>query len=180
MKDWKPFVLRVNFYKFYRAGIVSKFRSVKKRKTCQVEGSVKFKLDSRDEPDDIIINKKSRMYSTKNLTKKEIDEKDELKEKIVKVLEKILFKADRRNMIILKKIFQKFYLKTKLESVQSIITNDKARKKKKRKIKKKSKSSKSISNSQTQEMKLNNDLNDIEEQINENEENIDEEGKKEI
>ena len=172
--------LRVNFYKFYRAGIVSKFRSVKKRKTCQVEGSVKFKLDSRDEPDDIIINKKSRMYSTKNLTKKEIDEKDELKEKIVKVLEKILFKADRRNMIILKKIFQKFYLKTKLESVQSIITNDKARKKKKRKIKKKSKSCKSISNSQTQEMKLNNDLNDIEEQINENEENIDEEGKKEI
>ena len=76
------------------------------------------------------------MKSSTNLSTKEIEEKEELKGKIVKALEKIIYKADRRNKIIIKKIFQKFYLKVKLESVQSIIINDKTKKKKKKKKKK--------------------------------------------
>ena len=48
-------------------------------------------------------------------------------------LEKIIFKIDRKNMIIMKTIFQKFYLKAKLESVTNIIDNDKVKKKKEEK-----------------------------------------------
>ena len=55
-------------------------------------------------------------------------------------MEKIIFKIDRKNMIIMKTIFQKFYLKAKLESVTNIIDNDKVKKKKKKKMKKKNKS----------------------------------------
>ena len=86
--------LRINFYKFYRAGIISQFRSVKKRKTCQVKGSVKFNLDSSYEPQHHILSRNLRMKSAKNLSTKEIEERDELKDKIVKELKKIIFKAD--------------------------------------------------------------------------------------
>ena len=131
--------LRVYFYKFYRAGIISRFRTIHKRKTCQIKTSNKFNLDSREEQKNSILNKNTlKIKSSKNLSKIEINEKEELKKKIVKALEKIIYKTDRRNMVILKKIFQRFYLKTKLESVQSIIVSDtRIRKKKKKKTKKK-------------------------------------------
>ena len=131
--------LRVYFYKFYRAGIISRFRTIHKRKTCQIKTSNKFNLDSREEQKNSILNKNTlKIKSSKNLSKIEINEKEELKEKIVKALAKIIYKTDRRNMVILKKKFQKFYLKTKLESVQSIIVSDtRIRKKKKKKTKKK-------------------------------------------
>ena len=44
----------------------------------------------------------------------------------------------------MKNVFQRFYLKTKLESVQEIIDNDKGKKKKKKKLKKKKKNNKQI------------------------------------
>ena len=172
--------LRINFYKFYKAGIISQFRSIKKRRTCQVKGRVKFNLDSKYEPQDLILSRNSGMKSAKNLSTKEIDEREELKDKIVKSLKKIIFKADRRNMIIMKKKFQKFYLKTKLESVQSIIVNDKTKKKKKKKIKKKSKSNKSAITSSVSKEIIENDNNDIEGQINENENNLEEDSKNNI
>ena len=133
-------LLRLYFYKFYRAGIVNKFRSIKKRKTCQVRESIKLS--------DLNINKinsgeinsletPKRLKSTKGISSKDLKEKEELKQKIVEILERIIFKTDRKNMIILKGIFQKFYLKVKIESVTNIIVNDKAKKKKKKKMKKK-------------------------------------------
>ena len=68
---------------------------------------------------------------------KEIKEKEELKNKTCRILEKIVFKADRKNIIIMKNAFQKFHLKAKLESIKNIIDKDKPKKKKKKKIKKK-------------------------------------------
>ena len=53
---------------------------------------------------------------------------------------KIIFRADRRNMIIISKCFKKYLLKAKLESLKSIIGNDNVKKKKKKKGKKKNKS----------------------------------------
>ena len=52
-------------------------------------------------------------------------------------MEKIVSRADRKNKIVLKNALQKFYLKVKLDSVQSIIENDKKKKKRKKKVKKK-------------------------------------------
>ena len=132
-------ILRVNFYKFYRAGIYSQFRSVKKRRnTCVFIPTTNF-LTALSKDDNLADNRLSLM-NTKNLKAKEFKEKEELKTKMNNILGKIIFKADRRNMIIMKKIFEQFYLKTKLEAVTSIITNDKEKNKKKKKSKKKSKS----------------------------------------
>ena len=135
-------ILRVNFYRFYRAGIIHKFRSMKKRKTCEVRGSINLSNINKEinSGEENSLEKKSRLKSAKNLISKEIKEKEELKKKIVSSLEKIIFKIDRKNMIIMKTIFQKFYLKAKLESVTNIIDNDKVKKKKKKKMKKKNKS----------------------------------------
>ena len=131
--------LRKYFYKFYRAGIVSKFRNMRKKKTCEFRGSISLefgrKIVDGENPEKKIL----KMKNSKYLSKKEIEEKEELKEKIIKSLKKIIFKADRRNIIIMKKIFDQFYLKSKLDSLTDIINNDKEKIKKKKKIRKKKK-----------------------------------------
>ena len=132
--------LRINFYKFYRAGIISTFRKVSKRNSCQLDGNIAMELRKKLLNEDISDQKTLKNKNTKILTQKEREEKEELKEKVISALKKIIFKVDRRNMIVLKKAFNKYYLRAKLESVVNIIDNDKAKKKKKKKGKKKKKS----------------------------------------
>ena len=158
-------ILRVNFYRFYRAGIIHKFRNIKKRKTCEVRGSIHLNdISEINSGKGNFAEKKLRLKSAKNLMSKEIKEKEELKKKIVSSLEKIIFKIDRKNMIIMKKIFQKFYLKAKLESVTNIIDNDKPKKKRKKKMKKKNKSvSKEIIDKEDNQNNNNKEINEIKE-----------------
>ncbi len=69
---------------------------------------------------------------------KEKKEKEELKKKTIRILERIIFKEDRRFKIFLKNVFQRFYLMTKLDSVKNVLDSDKSNnKKKKRRLKKK-------------------------------------------
>ena len=167
-------LLRLYFYKFYRAGIINQFRNIKKRKTCQVRESIKLenisKLNS-GELNSLELSKRTK--SSKHLSTKELKEKEELKKRIVEILGRIIFKTDRKNMIILKQIFQKFYLKAKLESVTNIIVNDKGKKKKKKKMKKKKKSATEtkIDGKECDTQNNDNDNNGDKEIIDENNEN---------
>ena len=129
--------LRIYFYKFYRAGIISKLRKARKRNSLQFRENYNVELTQKLLNDNTIETTKITMKNTFKLASKEIREKEELKKKTVNILEKIIFKADRKNMIIMKKIFQKYYLLTKLESVKNIIKKDKVKNKKKKKINKK-------------------------------------------
>ena len=67
----------------------------------------------------------------------EAKEKEDLKSKIIEIVKRIVYKADRRKIIIMKSIFRKFYLITKLESINNILNSDQAKGKKKKKKKKK-------------------------------------------
>ena len=129
--------LRVNFYKFYQAGILTQFRKKTKKKTCVVKGSLNLPISKAFLQDENIEKKEkiSKLQTSKNVTSKMMKEKEELKKRTIRVLERIIFKADRRNMIIKKKMFEKFCLKVKLESINNIINNDKGKKKKKKKKK---------------------------------------------
>ena len=80
---------------------------------------------------------KERELEDENIAK-EKKEKEELKKKTIQILERIIFKEDRRFKILLKNVFQRFYLKTKLDSVKDVLESDKSNnKKKKKKLKKK-------------------------------------------
>ena len=129
----KKEMLKNYFFKFYRNGIISKFRNERKRKTMQVNSIMSNRLIQK-----LILDKNGGKKEL-HLDIKEEKEKNDLKQKIVSILKRIIFRADRRNMIIMKNVFQRFYLKTKLESVREIIDNDKGKKKKKKKLKKKQK-----------------------------------------
>ena len=122
--------LKHYFYRFYRAGIVSTFRRQQRRRSCIYNNPLTLDL-----VDKLIGNNNEKILS------KEKKEKDQLKEKTIKMLRKILFKKDRNNMVILNNIFKKFYLKAKLLSIKTIIDNDKDKPKKKKKSKKKRKDS---------------------------------------
>ena len=122
--------LKHYFYRFYRAGIISKFRRQQRRRSCIYNNPL-----SLDTVDKIIGNNNEKLLS------KEIKEKNQLKEKTVKMLGKIIFKKDRDKMVILNNNFKKFYLKAKLLSIKTIIDNDKDKPKKKKKSKKKRKDS---------------------------------------
>ena len=125
----KKELLRDYFFKFYRAGIISKFRNEKKRKSCIMRTPISLEL----------LEKSSLNKGNKSLLYKEQKEKDELKEKTLKQMEKIFYNKARKNLMLLKKAFQTFYLRIKLDSVQNIIENDKGKKKKKKMRKKKNK-----------------------------------------
>jgi len=122
--------LKHYFYRFYRAGIVSTFRRQQRRRSCIYNNPLTLDL-----VDKLIGNNNEKILS------KEKKEKDQLKEKTIKMLRKILFKKDRNNMVILNNNFKKFYLKAKLLSIKTIIDNDKDKPKKKKKSKKKRKDS---------------------------------------
>ena len=122
--------LRKNFLKFYKAGVSHKVRTSVRRRTVQYDAPLSGNIIEK-----LLKEKNDRISEEK---RKEEKAKRELDNKRKKLLEKIVSRADRKNKIVLKNSLQKFYLKVKLDSVQSIIENDnKKKKKKKRKVKKK-------------------------------------------
>ena len=126
----KQEMLRHYFYKFYQQGIYSQFRRAKRRK------SIVFQ-----EPPDIkgILGKKKTEKVDDTFTrlkKKQEKEKEDLKQKILKLLTKIFYKTDRRNMIILSKQFKRFYLIAKFETLKNMVSVNKVHKLRKKKRKK--------------------------------------------
>ena len=127
----KQELLRYYFFKFYRAGLfISRFKAYsKRRRSCQLTA-----------PIDIDLGKISSEKLLTKIIKKELNEKEEKekekeedqKQKLNEMLEKIFYKTDRRNMIIKSKIFKKFYLKAKLESLKDVLDNNKDKKKRKK------------------------------------------------
>ena len=73
-------------------------------------------------------------------------EKDELMKKRVEKLKQIIYKIDRKSIIVLKNVFQKWNIRAKLMSLKEIKENDEKRKK--RKSKGKSKKKKKENNSE--------------------------------
>ena len=179
--------LRKYFYKFYKAGIFSKVRSVRRvtkkyleRKNSAVQLQRKRTLENNLDNFNTNINEKSNLTinldddeSTKNKDLKEhknnfttefkqeededlnnflkksktaiikFDQKQkELEEQRIKNLQILFFKVDRINMKIIRNVFQKYYLRSKLESI-SIIEGGTKKKKFKRKKSKKYKKEKS-------------------------------------
>ena len=141
----KKEALKKNFFKFYRAGIIQKFRQQGRRRSCVINKPVITNLVKRiltkdiDNNDDINNSNNSNNHSSKKLLSKELKEQKDLKEKTQKILEKIIYKKDRKTMVILKEHFQKFLLKAKLASVTNILDYDKNNRRKRKKMKKKRK-----------------------------------------
>ena len=135
--------LKIYFYKFYRAGVLSKMRSVRKltskylRNSLTKKGNTKTEeqIKAEVEQDKHLSNFLKKSKTIILLHKKKNEEK-ELKRR--KLLEKIFFKADRNNVKIIKNIFEKYYLRSKLISFGNNVTLAK-RKKKRKKTKKKDK-----------------------------------------
>ena len=121
--------LRANFFKFYRAGIYAQFRKLPRRRSCIFNGKLSLQIINEIKEEKNPPKKEISL----TLTSKAIKEKEELKNKTYEILEKIIFKNDRMNMIALKKSFNQFRIKAKLDAVQNIINNDKGRKRKKKK-----------------------------------------------
>ena len=182
--------LRKYFYRFYKAGIFSKVRSVRKvtkkyleRKNSAMNLQRKNTLENSlddiksnnneksnsnnkiDLYDESTKNKKISINEEKNNVstefKPEVDEdlnnflkrsktaiikfdqkQKELEEKRIKKLQILFFKVDRINMKIIRNVFQKYNLRSKLESI-SIIEGGSKKKKYKRKKSKKYKKEKS-------------------------------------
>ena len=157
----KKELLRIYFFKFYRAGIVSQFRKIKRRKTCQFQTPMSLEFTNK-------ILENNHKNKEKELEEERIakakKEKEELKEKIIKILERIVFKEDRRFKILLKNVFQRFYLKTKLDSVINVLDSDKINNKKKKKRLKKKKTTAMKEEEKKDENKNNAD--DVNENIN--------------
>ena len=120
----KQELLRYYFFKFYRAGLfISRFKAYsKRRRSCQLTAPINIDL--------------VKLYSKKEIKKicekEEKERKEVLKEKIYEKLQKIFYKTDRKNMIIKNKVFKKFYLKAKLESLKDVLDNNKDKKKRKK------------------------------------------------
>ena len=182
--------LRKYFYRFYKAGIFSKVRSVRKvtkkylerknsamnlQRKNTLENSLddiksnnneksnsNNKIDLYDESTkNKNINKNEEKNNTPTEFKPEVDEdlnnflkrsktaiikfdqkQKELEEKRIKKLQILFFKVDRINMKIIRNVFQKYNLRSKLESI-SIIEGGSKKKKYKRKKSKKYKKEKS-------------------------------------
>ena len=137
-------ILREYFYKFYRAGIFSKMRSVRKvtntymmRNSLQGNININNKEDSKKEEEDISLlffKEKSKSVMVQH-----DEEIKELKIKRKKILESIIYKTDRDNVKILKNMFEKYYLRSKVLSFGTDVCVKKKKKKKKKIGKKKSK-----------------------------------------
>ena len=122
-------LLRYYFLKFYRAGLfISRFKAYsKRRRSCQLIAPINMDLGQSSEKLLTKINKKEM-----NKKEEKEKEKEDSKKKLTEILEKIFYKTDRRNMIIKSKVFKKFYLKAKLESLKDVLDNIKDKKKKKK------------------------------------------------
>ena len=176
--------LRKYFYRFYKAGIFSKVRSVRKvtkkyleRKNSAMNLQRKNNLESslddfknnnneksnininNDLDDESTKNKKKNINNDKNIVTTEFKEEEdedlnnflkrsktaiikfdqkqkELEEKKTKKLQILFYKVDRINMKIIRNVFQKYYLRSKLESISIIEGGTKKKKFKKKKSKK--------------------------------------------
>jgi len=157
----KKELLRIYFFKFYRAGIVSQFRKIKRRKTCQFKTPMSLEFTNKILEEN--HKNKDKEFEDESIAKAK-KEKEELKEKTIKILERIIFKEDRRFKIFLKNVFQRFYLKTKLDSVINVLDSNKINNKKKKKRLKKKKSNAMKEEEKKDENKNNAD--DVNENIN--------------
>ena len=203
--------LRKYFFRFYKAGIFSKVRSVRtvtkkylerknSAKIFQRKNNLENSFDksednnensnsniNKDIDDESFKNKKKNLNSTKTISttefKPEVDEdlsnflkrsktamivfdqkQKELEEKKIQKLQILFYKVDRIKMMIIRNVFKKYYLRSKLESI-SIIEGG-TKKKKRRKSKKYNKGK----NSEKKEDKKDDEL--IENKKEENQENI--------
>ena len=136
--------LRNSFFNFQRAGIIAKVRQQHRRKSCITSSRNLSLFNSLLTVDEQEINDddEKNNIDIDLLFSKEDKEKEELKNKAIKALEKIVLKKDRKKMIFMKENFQKFYIKAKLASITNILDNDKNNNKKKKKKKKKIKKNK--------------------------------------
>ena len=123
----KKEILKNAFFRFYRIVIFARFRSEKMKRTF-----VPNKQNSKEIFEKILSNQNSG-----KLNSIEAKEKEDLKSKIIEIVKRIVYKADRRKRIIMKRIFRKFYLIKKLESINNILDSYQAKGKKKKKKKKK-------------------------------------------
>ena len=122
-------MLRYYFLKFYRAGLfISRFKAYsRKRRSCQFSAPINIDLGQLSSKEML------KIVSKKEVNKKEEKEKkEEKKENLTEMLQKIFYKTDRRNMVIISKVFKRFYLKAKLESLKDVLDNNKEKKKKKK------------------------------------------------
>ena len=136
----KKEILREYFYKFYRAGILAKVRSVRRltrtyiQRTSQGNNlilNIENALKKEDKSLNLFYSKSQSVMIEKE------KEKEEFKLKRKQILEKILYKTDRKNVKIMRNFFEKYYLRAKLESFGNNILPKKKKKKKKKKVNKK-------------------------------------------
>ena len=136
----KQEMLRHYFYKFYRQGIYSQFRRAQRRRSVELKAPLNLDIAG-------ILGKKEPKKEDDPLTKlkqKQDKEKEELKQKVVKLLKRIFYKTDRRNMVILSKKFKRFYLIARFETLKNMISVNKVHKLRKKKRKKSQKKSHSV------------------------------------
>ena len=136
--------LRIYFYKSYRAGVFSKMRSVRKAtntymsRNSVIEENNDKNNDGKEEEEDLSL--KFFRAKSKSVILQHNKEIEELKLKRKRLLESIIFKTDRHNVKVLKNIFEKYYLRSKVLSFNNDINIKKKKKKKKKIGKKQSKS----------------------------------------
>ena len=131
----KQELLRYYFFKFYRAGLfISRLKAYsQRRRSCQLIAPINIDLTQLSSKFITKINKKENKNEEKE-QEEDSEKEEDSKEKLTEILQKIFYKVDRKNMIIKNKVFKKFYLKAKLESLKDVLDHNKD-KKKKRKLK---------------------------------------------
>jgi hypothetical protein len=128
----KQEMLRHYFYRFYRQGIYSQFRKAQRRRSVEFNAPQSLDIEG-------ILHKKEPQKVDDTFTRlkqKQEKEKEELRQKVVKLLKRIFYKTDRRNMVILSKKFKRYYLIVRFETLKNMISVNKVHKLKKKKRKK--------------------------------------------
>ena len=128
----KQEMLRHYFYKFYRQGIYSQFRKAQRRRSVEFNAPLSLDIEG-------ILHKKEPQKVDDTFTRlkqKQEKEKEELRQKVVKLLKRIFYKTDRRNMVILSKKFKRYYLIVRFETLKNMIAVNKVNKLRKKKRKK--------------------------------------------
>jgi hypothetical protein len=132
--------LRKYFYQFYTNGMLCKLR--KNAKFSRLHKNAHFHLDSKEyNKDDLDENKEELTL----LDKKRIEEdmkRNELEQKKLNSLRAIIFKKDRQLTLAKRKTIEKWNLRAKIMSLDSLNKNQKYNKLKSVRFKKKSKNTK--------------------------------------
>ena len=128
----KQEMLRQYFFKFYRQGIYTHIRRAQRRRSVELKASINLNIEG-------LLGQKQPQKADDTFTRlkqKQEKEKEELKQKVVKILKKIFYKTDRSNMVILSKIFKRYYLIVRFETLKNMIAVNKVNKLRKKKRKK--------------------------------------------